>query len=722
MRLGAPLDRWMDIIAATADSPPRNAPCPCGSGRRYKDCHGALAAAPLAGDAVAASPAVDHPVAALLARARSALALGDNTTAEAAWREVLAADPGDAEALFHLGNLERERGHHPIAIAHYRQALLRVPGHAGVLNNLGLACEAQGQTDQAEACYREVLTAAPSHPDALANLASIQVSQENFAAAAASYRRLFAIRREAPAAVWVRRALAQRRSGDLAGTEDSLREAARIAPDDADVQINLASACVERQLWAAAEPALLRTLAVDPAHPYALSMLAHARQQRCDWRGLDSLFGAVGSQLEAPDADRRCLVNPFWILAMPASPRAQLNAARRWARGFAPPSPAPRPTVVPQPGERLRVGFVSSDFRNHPMVHLSLDFWERIDRGRFETIAYGLLPEDTSATGARITRAFDRFADVSAESAAATAQRIRNDRIAILLDLNGYTTHSREQLFALRPAPIQVNSIGFPGTLGADWYDYILVDRFAAPEATQPFYTERLWHMPHSFYPSDTRRAPHGPAPSRVECGLPAQGFVFCCFNKAFKILPDVFALWMRLLHAVPGSVLWLLETDPAPSVNLRREAAAAGVDPARLVFAPRIPPQGHLARHAAADLFVDTFPYGAHTTTNDALLMGLPVLTCAGETLVSRISGSQLHAIGLPELVTADLTDYEALALALARDPARLAALRARLAANRRTYPLFDTDRFREHLEAAYERMCKRVRAGLPPEAFTVG
>jgi len=489
----------------------------------------------------------------------------------------------------------------------------------------------------------------------------------------------------------VRRALAQRRSGDLAGAEDSLLEAARLAPDDVGVQVNLASACVERQQWAAAEPALLRALAADPANSYALSMLAHARQQRCDWRGIDSLFAAVRGLLEAPDADRHSFVNPFWILAMPASPIAQLNAARRWARGFAPPSPLPRPTVVREPGERLRIGFVSSDFRNHPMVHLSLDFWERIDRARFETFAYGLGPEDTSATGARITDAFDRFADVSAETAAVTAQRIRRDRIAILLDLNGYTTNSREHLFALRPAPVQVNSIGFPGTLGADWYDYILVDRFGAPEAMQPFYTERLWHMPHASYPSDTRRAPQGPPPTRAECRLPEQGFVFCCFNKAFKILPDMFALWMRLLQAVPGSVLWLLESDPAPSVNLRREAAASGIDPARLVFAPRIPPQKHLARHAAADLFLDTFPYGAHTTTNDALLMGLPVLTCAGETLVSRLSGSQLHAIGLPELVTAGFADYETMALALARDPGRLAALRARLAANRHTHPLFD-------------------------------
>ncbi len=525
---------------------------------------------------------------------------------------------------------------------------------------------------------------------------------KSIAAAAETYTRAFASRRDVPAWIWVRRALAQRRSGDMAGAEDSLREAARIAPDDTGVQINLASACVERKEWAAAEPALLQVLASDPLNVYALSMLAHARQQRCDWRGLDALFDAVGTQLEAPDtARRRGLVNPFWILAMPASPRAQLNAAVQWARGFAPPSAVPRPTLAPEPRERLRVGFVSSDFRNHPMVHLSLEFWERIDRDRFETFAYGLLPEDPSATGARIRRAFDRFADVSAESAMTTAQRISNDRVAILLDLNGYTTYSREQLFALRPAPIQINSIGFPGTLGADWYDYILVDRFGAPEAMQPFYTERLWHMPHASYPSDTTRAPRGQPPSRAECGLPERGFVFCCFNNAYKILPDVFAIWMRLLGAIPDSVLWLLATNADAVGNLRREAAAAGIDPARLVFAPRIPLQRHLSRHAVADLFLDTFPYGAHTTTNDALLAGLPVLTCAGETLVSRIAGSQLHAIGLPELVTGSLAEYEALALRLAREPETLAAVRTRLAANRSTYPLFDMARYTQDFEA---------------------
>jgi predicted O-linked N-acetylglucosamine transferase (SPINDLY family) len=352
-------------------------------------------------------------------------------------------------------------------------------------------------------------------------------------------------------------------------------------------------------------------------------------------------------------------------------------------------------------GARLRVGFASSDLREHPMAHLQVEHWERIDRARIETFGYGLRAVDSGPMGRRAARAFEHFVDVSAESNEQILRRIRADGISILFDLNGYTAGGDSRLMALRPAPIQINSIGFPGTLGAEWYDYILVDRFGAPEAMAPFYTERLLHMPHASYPSDTTREPRGPAPSRAQCGLPDKAFVFCCFNNAYKILPDVFALWMRLLSAVPDSTLWLLATNEEATANLRRAATAHGIAPERLIFADVVSIERHLARHAAADLFLDTFPYGAHTTTNDALLAGLPVLTRAGETLVSRIAGSQLQAIGLPELVTTSLSEYEALALRLAREPETLAALRARLAANRHTHPLFDMARYTQDFEA---------------------
>ncbi|HEX4524940.1 MAG TPA: tetratricopeptide repeat protein, partial [Casimicrobiaceae bacterium] len=558
-----------------------------------------------------------------------------------------------------------------------------------------------GDTGQAEACYRQVLAATPDHPDALANLANIQFGREDFTAAAASYQRAFVIRRDAPAWIWVKRGIAQDRVHDMAGAEKSFLEAARLTPGDLQIHNNLATQQMGLGHYAEAEPTLLRTLELDPGNPYALSMLVHSRQQRCIWPGLDALFAQVSAALAGPPpGDGRYAVNPFPLLAMPCDAAAQLRAAQRWAATIAPPVPARRHAPTKPANARLRIGFVSADFREHPMMHLQLEHWERIDRERVETFGYGLRATDPTPIGRRAAHAFEHFADVSAESTAQIHRRIRADRIAILFDLNGYTAGGDSRLMGLRPAPVQINSIGFPGTLGADWYDYILVDRFGAPEAMQPFYTERLWHMPHASYPSDTTRAPHGTPPSRAECGLPEQGFVFCCFNKSFKILPAVFAIWMRLLQAMPGSVLWLLASEAEATANLRREAATAGVDPARLIFAPKVPQQRHLRRHAAADLFVDTFPYGAHTTTNDALLAGLPVLTCAGETLVTRLAGSQLNAIGVPELVTGDFAEYEALALRLAREPRLLAGFRTRLAANRATQPLFDMARYTRDFE----------------------
>jgi predicted O-linked N-acetylglucosamine transferase (SPINDLY family) len=388
---------------------------------------------------------------------------------------------------------------------------------------------------------------------------------------------------------------------------------------------------------------------------------------------------------------------------MPLSPLAQLHVAQRWAR-MQTARGADRPVVEIASGERLRVAFVSANFRDHATMHLSAEFWEKIDRSRLEMFAYSLRASG-DALQPRARAAFEHFVDVSSEPTSRIAQRIRDDRIAILVDRNGYTLHSREGIFALRPAPIQINCIGFPGTLGADWYDYIFTDRFSLPERLRRFYSERPLYMPHMAFPSDTTRL-SGSVPTRAECGLPERGFVFCCFNHAYKILPEIFALWMRLLGRVPGSRLWLLDTGAEAKGNLRREAAAAGIDPQRLIFAPRVAVGAHVARNAVADLFLDTYPYGAHTTANDALLAGLPLVTLAGETLASRIAGSQLAAIGLPELITTTRAEYEALALALATEPERLAALRARLAENRRRLPLFDMDRYARDFETAMEQV----------------
>jgi predicted O-linked N-acetylglucosamine transferase (SPINDLY family) len=667
----------------------RNALCPCGSGKRYKDCHGALAAGPPAGH-----------VEALLREAEQHLARGEHAAAEASWRKALALDPGNPETLFHLGNREREQERYADAIALYEKALLRAPGHPALMNNLGLALERSGDLARAEARYREVLALDPRHADALANLANVLSVRESIRETVTVYDRLFAIRRDLPAAVWIRRAMVQNRAQDLDGAIESYREAARIEPADMQLQLHLGTLLVQRHEFAEGERAIARALEIDPENRYGWSMLVYARQQRCLWDGIAGPMARIRGWLESDDIETDFPVAPFAALAMPLSANALLHASQRWTRTISSGPPPQRPVVRYGAGERLRVAFVTWNLRDHPTVHLSLEFWEKIDRSRLEMFLYSLRPDDDNPFQRRARNAFEHYADLSQESTAAIAQRIRDDRIGILIDRNGYTLNAREGIFPLCPAPIQVNCIGFPGSLGAPWYDYIFTDRFSLPEKLQRFYSEAPLYMPQMAFPSDTTRLPPGTPPPRAACGLPEKGFVFCCFSTPYKFLPEVFAIWMRLLSAVPDSVLWLLATSDEVAGNLRNEARKAGVDPARLVFAERVSVGEHVARNAAADLFLDSYPYGAHTTANDALLAGLPVLTCAADSMVSRIAGSQLAAIGLPELITESLQDYESLALRLARDPALLRSYRQRLAANRKTEPLFDMVRYARDFE----------------------
>jgi predicted O-linked N-acetylglucosamine transferase (SPINDLY family) len=322
---------------------------------------------------------------------------------------------------------------------------------------------------------------------------------------------------------------------------------------------------------------------------------------------------------------------------------------------------------------------------------------------------------------ARLRAAFDQFIDVRGRSDREVAGLLRSLGIDIAIDLMGYTQGNRAGVFAERGAPVQVNYLGYPGTMGMAGFDYILADPWVIPHGHEAAYSESVVRLPDMYQVNDRKRAIDARTPSREEAGLPAKGFVFCCFNNSFKIAPAMFALWMRLLGRVEGSVLWLLEDNAAASRNLRIEAQRHGIGSERIVFAPRRPPPEHLARHRLADLFIDTLPYNAHTTASDALWAGLPLLTCAGTTFAGRVAASLLCAAGLPELVTQDLDAYERTAFALATDPGRLAALRTKLAENRARAPLFDTDRFRRHIEQAYTTMIRRSRDGLSPEPFDV-
>jgi predicted O-linked N-acetylglucosamine transferase (SPINDLY family) len=372
--------------------------------------------------------------------------------------------------------------------------------------------------------------------------------------------------------------------------------------------------------------------------------------------------------------------------------------------------------------DRIHVGYVSADFHHHATAMLAAGMFECHDRSSFVVTAISIGPRDASEMRHRLERSFDRFVDASVLSDAALLSLIEEAEIDILVDLKGFTEDERTRIFASRAAPIQVSYLGYPATMGADFIDYLICDRVLVPEPSRQYFSEKLAYLPHSYQVNDAKREISDRKINRPDCDLPLTGFVFCCFNKSYKINPEIFDCWMGLLRQIDGAVLWLLDDNPTATANLRTEAAARGIDAARLVFAKQQPIADHLARHQLADLFLDTLPCNAHTTTSDALWSGLPVLTQIGETFAGRVAASLLNAVGLPELIATTRDDYAKLALALARDPERLASLKAKLTQNRLTTPLFNTEMTTRHIERAYQEMYQRHRRGLPPGDIEVG
>jgi protein O-GlcNAc transferase len=501
-----------------------------------------------------------------------------------------------------------------------------------------------------------------------------------------------------------------------------LAHAVDLAPDSAAANINLANGLVQTHRLAEGLAHFREALRLEPGNALARRLLLRPLLDLCEWEAVETESGRLVADWEqSPGSAAAGLVAPFTSLFLRVPGAFRLEIARRYAARVAAKA-ASHALESPRPGTdggRLRIGYVSADFSNHATAHLTAGMFERHDRSRFEMYAYSLGPDDGSEYRRRIVAAFERFVDVHSEPAHAIAARIARDRIQILVDLKGYTTASRPEIFALRPAPLQMGYMGFPGTTGAPWIDYVVADRVVLPESDFEVFQERAVWLPASYYVNDDRRAhPDGP-PAPADCGLPADAFVFCAFNQHAKISAAIFAAWLRVLDAVPESVLWLLAGPGEP--RLRAAAAAAGVDPARLVFAPRMPMVKHLARHRLARLFLDTDICNAHTTATDALWMGLPVLTLRGASFAGRVAESLLRAVGLPELVADDLADYERRAVAFARAPDVLGALRARLDRNRATAPLFDTERFTRGLEAAFETAWSRYLAGAGPVPFAV-
>jgi predicted O-linked N-acetylglucosamine transferase (SPINDLY family) len=500
--------------------------------------------------------------------------------------------------------------------------------------------------------------------------------------------------------------------------ESCFREALRLRPRNPIAYHNLGNVLIRQGKLAEASAAFGRAAALRPDDADALATWFHLKQRICDWSNYREDEAKFRNGLAAAASPNVA----FRLLGTFCTAEEQLACARRVAAKFAVPDSALLcPIRLSPPQERIRLGYLSSEFQALPTAYLTVGIIEHHDRRRFEVIGYSTYSGDGSAFRRRVARAFDRFVDLSKLQDLEAAQVIHAERPDVLIDLDGLLPFSRPKILAYRPAPIQVNYLGYPGTMGADYIDYIIVDPFVVPADQQPFFSERLVHLPHSYQCNDDKREIATATPSRADCGLPDEGFVFCCFNDSYKITPHFFDIWMRLLHAVPGSVIWLYGHETMAKANLAREAAARGVAPERLVFAQRLRLSEHLARHRLADLFLDTLPYNAHTTASDALWAGLPVLTCTGDTFAGRVAGSLLRALGLGELITTSLEEYEALALRLVRDTELLGRLRARLAENRLTSPLFDTERSTRHLEAAYRRMCEIKREGQSPTTFSI-
>jgi protein O-GlcNAc transferase len=641
--------------------------------------------------------------------------LGRFAEALNSYDQTLTTRPDFAGAWLNRGNALEQLGRFVEALESYDRALAVRPDFLGALLNRGSALEELGRYAEALESYDRALAVRPDYAEALNNRGNALQHLGRFGEALGSYDRALAANRYYSEAMFNRGNLVQKLGNvaeALEGYDQTLDDAARLH--------NRGFALPSQE-----QPngAIVSNQAEAPEPAYAIGQWFDTKQRLWDWDNYDAGEAKARHALRT-SASR---LAPFALLALSSTPEEQLECARHVTAAVAVRAPLMLPRAKLRPTEKIRLGYLSHDFRENALAILIPGLIEEHDRRRFEVVGYSYGPDDHGARRARLEGAFDRFVDIRDMRDREAAELIHANAVDILIDLNGYTGDSRAEILACRPAPIQVNYLGFTATMGADFIDYIIADRFVVPEDQQPFFSERLVYLPECYQCNDDKREIAERTPSRAECELPEAGFVFCCFSNSYKITPTFFDIWMRLLHAVPGSVLWLLDpwtlsAGAVAKANLAREAAARGIEPERLVFAPRLPfYPDHLARHRPADLFLDTLPFNAHTTAGDALWAGLPLLTCAGNSFTGRVAGSMLHAVGLGELVTTSLEEYEAVALQLAHDVGLLAQFRDRLARNRLTSPLFDTKRFARNIEAAYCRMWEMWQAGHPPTAFSI-
>jgi predicted O-linked N-acetylglucosamine transferase (SPINDLY family) len=714
-------------------APPRsrNDPCPCGSGKRYKHCHGSET--PPADTYVAPDPALDP-----LERARAAIRAGrhadavaildaahveersdpaalrllgealrpiDLARSRACWQRVLDDAPDDPEAHFFVGDLDREGGDIDGAIAHFDLALAHAPDHPAILNNLGLALEKAGRLREAEAKFRRMLELVPDALNALANLAQNLYQQMRHKEAVLLFDKLIERMPAAPAEIWANRGVAQRLCAMLPAAEASLVRATELAPDEPGPWRDLGITRTAQQQWGRAAIALRRAFELHPDDRATETMLLHVYGYEAYWKDFPRLRADVIAAAKDPPAEggMHTMIVPFAFQSINDDPAIELKVARRWsAQEFLPPV-AERPSRRASDG-KLRLGFVSADLHGHPVGRLIVGLFERLDRKRFEVFAYSTGMETKDEVRQRITDAVDRFRAYPVIDFFEIADTMRADGIDVAFDLTGFTAGSVLSVLQLRPAPVQVNFLGFTGTLASAAIDWMITDSFCVPPDAAHHIVERPLYIEPCYLPNDAARTFSDDALTRATYKLPDDATVFASMAAAYKIMPEHFDAMLDILLGVPGSVLWLRDQPSTVVRRLELAAQAHGVDAARLIYAPNEKVPRYLKRFALAELFLDTMPFGAHTTVNDALFSGLPVLARAGRSFASRASASQVIAAGLPELAVTSRDDYVKLAIALGNDRPRLAAMAAKLRATRDALPLFDLDRYTRTFEAAIE------------------
>ena len=647
--------------------------------------------------------------------------------AEYSFQQSIIYDAGYARAFNNLGRLKMLQKDNALARSFFEKATLANPNYAIAFNNLGVVLQGLKLHDDAKVSFGNALNIRPNYPEAHFNIANTLFNLGDVVGAIEHYQKAITNKPDYAKAYFQMGLSFQQLRRDY----DALvcfQNAVKFTPNDAEMLTKLGDHLLVKQDWKEAIAVLEKAVEIDPDAMEGFTRLCHARQLVCDWNSYHDDLDLLWKDAEIKIRKGECpAVGPFQSLTLPWSlDRLQMIAKMHSAKIKVEIGAAKLhqfDVCNNDSSSRLRIGYLSGDFYNHPVSHLLHGFFGRHDLKYFEVFVYSFSQKDDSDFRKRIENESEHFVNVAGKNAKEIGAQIASDNVNILVDLMGYTGFNRVASFAMRPAPIQVSFLGMLGTMGADFFDYIITDSFLTPEDYQVYFDEKFVFMPHSYLIAELEPEDFSEKVDREKYGLPSNGFVFCSFNNSYKIEPTGFLIWMRILNQVPGSVLWLAGQSGGALLekNLREEAARSGVDESRLIFAGFLPRNEHLKRHQVADLFLDSFIYNAAATSSLALQLGLPVITCPGDTLASRVGGSLLKSAGLPELIAQDPSDYERLAVKLANEPNLLQSYRVRLLENRSKSPLFDTSRFVGNLEKAFLFMWENFKSGSKPKPFKV-